>query len=114
MLLLHVAEGIEVYNVRVMEEQIILRCQLNFHLLNHVVLMCALQEQHFHADCFEGAHFLRAVFRVVDTELEGCRTVKQNGVAFLEGGVEFVDGREIEVVEAGFLGLLHFLLLFEL
>ena len=103
------AEAIERNYVGVVEEKIVLGGQLYFYLFDHVVLVCALEQQYFYPDGFKGAYFLGAVFRIVDAEFEGCGSVEKYGVAFLQAGVEFINRTEIEIVKACFLGLFHFL-----
>lgn len=59
--LLHVPERVVIDSMCVMEEQIVLRGQLNPDLLD-LLLVLATQYHDFTTDCLEGTHLLRSVF----------------------------------------------------
>jgi len=69
LLLLHVAVGVCVNQVRVVEEQVVLRRQLHLHILDLVPILASAQE-HFDADGFERTHLLEFVLIILDLEFE--------------------------------------------
>ena len=66
LLLLHVAELVLVYVVRVVEEQVVLTCQLNLHLVD-LVGVGSVEEENFYSDGFECAYFLGALARILNS-----------------------------------------------
>ena len=66
LLLLHVAELVLVHAMRIVEEQVVLTCQLNLHLVN-LVGVSSVEEENFYSDGFKSAHFLRALTRILNS-----------------------------------------------
>ena len=58
LLLLHVSEFVFVHAVSVVEEQIVLTRQLDFHLVNLTLTGGAVEQKHLDSDCLERANLL--------------------------------------------------------
>ena len=53
----------------VVEEQVILTCQLDFHILD-AILTDASKKKHFDPDCFQCTDFLRPLLGVLNSQLK--------------------------------------------
>ena len=66
LLLLHVAELVLVNVMRIVEEQVVLACQLYLHLVD-LIRVGAIEEENFYSDGFEGADFLGSLTRILNS-----------------------------------------------